>query len=176
MKKQASSVRRAKQSIGSPKFQLITPFLWFDKEAEQAAKFYCSIFPKSKITKITRYGEAGPGRAGSVMTVEFALNNQEFIALNAGPTFKFTEAISFMVSVRTQKELDYYWSKLTAGGEEVACGWLKDRYGLSWQITPIMLMEMWSGRDSKKANRAMKAMMEMVKLDFKKLKDAYNGK
>ena len=176
MKKQAGSVRRAKKTTSSPQFQLITPFLWFDKEAEQAAKFYCSVFPKSKITQITRYGEAGPGPLGSVMTVEFVLNGQQFVALNAGPTYKFTEAISFVVNVRTQKELDYYWSKLSARGEEVACGWLKDKYGLSWQITPIVMMEMLAGRDANKTNRAMKAMMEMVKLDIKKLQAAYNGK
>ena len=175
MKKQADSVRRANKT-NSPQLQLITPFLWFDKEAEEAAKFYCSIFPKSKITQITRYGEAGPGPLGSVMTVEFVLNGLQFVALNAGPTYKFTEAISFVVNVRTQKELDYYWSKLSARGEKVACGWLKDKYGLSWQITPIVLMEMLAGRDANKTNRAMKAMMEMVKLDIKKLQAAYNGR
>ena|SRR5215204_2379243 len=176
MKKQAGSVRRVKETIGSPQFQLITPFLWFDTQAQEAAKFYCSIFPKSKITQITRYGEAGPGPLGSVMTVEFVLNGQQFVALNAGPTYKFTEAISFVVNVRTQKELDYYWSKLSARGEEVACGWLKDKYGLSWQITPIVLIEMLAGPDTNKTNRAMKAMMDMVKLDIKKLQAAYDGK
>ena len=164
------------ESSLSPQIQLITPFLWFDTQGEEAANFYCSIFPNSKITKIAHYGDAGPGRAGSVMTVEFLLNGQEFVALNGGPHFKFTEAISLAVNVRTQDEIDYYWSKLTSGGEEVQCGWLKDKYGLSWQVNPIILGDYFSDPDPTKANRVMKAMLGMVKMDLQKLKDAYAGK
>src|ERR1044071_7144397 len=116
--------------------QKITPFLWFDSQAEEAARFYTSIFKKSKIGKISRYPEGSPGPAGSVMTVDFQIEGQQFIALNGGPDFKFTEAVSFVVNCKTQKEVDYYWKKLSAGGSEVQCGWLRDKYGLSWQITP----------------------------------------
>ena len=160
----------------SPEIQLITPFLWFDKDAENAANFYCSIFPNSKITKITRNGEAGAGPVGSVLMVEFLLNGQQFYAMNAGSGNEFTDAISLLVHVRTQEELDYYWSKLTDGGKEVACGWLKDKYGLSWQITPIALIKMISDPNPKKADRAMKAMMEMVKLNIPALEKAFGGK
>ena len=163
----------AQPPAASPQIQLITPFLWFDKDAENAANFYCSIFPNSKIIKITRNGEAGAGPVGSVLVVEFMLNGQQFYAMNAGSGNEFTDAISLLVHVRTQEELDYYWSKLTEGGKEVACGWLKDKFGLSWQITPIALLKMISDPNQKKADRAMKAMMEMVKLDIKKLQAAY---
>ena len=160
--------------------QKITPFLWFDDNAEEAVKFYTSIFKNSKIGKIARYDEAGEkasGRPkGSVMTVEFELEGQEFIALNGGPIFKFTEAISFVVNCETQEEVDYYWEKLSAGGKEVQCGWLKDKHGLSWQIVPTVLGELLSDKDAAKSQRVMQAMLKMVKLDIKKLKQAAKGK
>jgi len=161
--------------------QKITPFLWFDDNAEEAVKFYTSIFKNSKIGKIARYDEAGEkaaGRpAGSVMTVEFQLEGQDFIALNGGPHFKFTEAISFVVSCKTQTEVDYYWNKLTAdGGKEVQCGWLTDKYGLSWQIVSTILGELLTSKDAAKSQRVMQAMLKMVKLDIKKLKQAAKQK
>jgi predicted 3-demethylubiquinone-9 3-methyltransferase (glyoxalase superfamily) len=160
--------------------QKITPFLWFDDNAEEAVKFYSSIFKNSKIEKIARYDKAGEkaaGRpAGSVMTVEFQLEGQEFVALNGGPHFKFTEAISFIVNCETQEEVDYYWEKLSQGGKEVQCGWLKDKYELSWQIVPTVLGELLSGKDAAKAQRVMDAMLKMVKLDVKKLKQAAKQK
>jgi len=160
--------------------QKITPFLWFNDNAEEAAKFYTSIFKKSRIGKIARYDKAGEkaaGRpAGSVMTVEFELEGQEFIALNGGPHFKFTEAISFVVNCKTQTEVDYYWKKLSAGGKEVQCGWLQDKFGLSWQIVPTVLGELMSSKDPAKSQRVMEAMLKMVKLDIKKLKQAAKGK
>lgn len=156
--------------------QKIAPFLWFNGQAEEAAKFYTSIFKNSKIVKVTRYGEAGErasGRPkGSVMTVAFQLSGQEFVALNGGPHFKFTEAISFVVNCRTQAEVDYFWKKLSAGGKEVQCGWLKDRYGVSWQIVPTVLSELLSDQDAGKRERVMQALLKMVKLDIKKLKQA----
>ena len=156
--------------------QKITPFLWFDHQAEEAAKFYTSIFKNSKIKEIARYTKVGPGPEGSVMTVEFTLNGQDFVALNGGPNFKFTEAISLVVNCETQAEVDRYWKKLSAGGKEVACGWLKDKYGLFWQITPTMLTKLIADKDLDKVNRVMTAMMNMVKLDIKKLKAAAKGK
>ena len=160
--------------------QKITPFLWFDDNAEEAVKFYTSIFKKSKIGKIARYDEAGEkvaGRpAGSVMTIEFEIEGQDFIALNGGPHFKFNEAVSFVVSCKTQTEVDYYWNKLSAGGKEVQCGWLKDKFGLSWQIVPTILGELMSDKDPVKSQRVMGAMLKMVKLDINKLKAAYAGK
>jgi predicted 3-demethylubiquinone-9 3-methyltransferase (glyoxalase superfamily) len=154
--------------------QRITPFLWFDDQAEQAAKFYVSIFKNSKVGKVARYDKSGAkvsGRpAGTVMTVEFKLDGMEFVALNGGPIFPFTEAISFVVNCKTQAEVDYYWRKLSAGGKEVQCGWLKDKYGVSWQIVPTVLNELVGGKDSAKAHRVMEAMLQMVKLDIKKLK------
>jgi len=153
--------------------QKITPFLWYDGSAEEAAKFYVSIFRNSKILKITRYGEAGPGPKGSVMTVEFELAGQQFIALNGGPHFKFTEAISFSVDCETQQEVDEFWEKLSAGGEQGPCGWLKDRYGLSWQINPRVLGEMLGDPDPAKSKRVMEAMLQMKKIDIKGLKEAY---
>jgi predicted 3-demethylubiquinone-9 3-methyltransferase (glyoxalase superfamily) len=161
--------------------QKITPFLWFNDNAEQAVKFYTSIFRNSKIGKITRYDKAGEkvsGRpAGSVMTVEFRLEGQEFVALNGGPHFKFTEAISFVVNCKTQAEVDKFWKKLSAGGKEVQCGWLKDKYGLSWQIVPTILVldELLRDKDAAKSQRVMQAMLKMVKLDIKKLKQAAKG-
>ena len=160
--------------------QKITPFLWFDSQAEEAVKFYASIFKNSKIGKIARYGEEGEkvsGRPkGSVMTVEFQLEGQEFVALNGGPHFKFTEAISFVVSCKTQTEVDRFWKKLSAGGQEMQCGWLKDKYGLSWQIVPTVLGELLSNKDAAKSQRVMEAMLKMVKLDIKKLKQAAKQK
>ena len=156
--------------------QKITPFLWFDNEAEEAAKFYVSIFRNSKIVKITRYGNAGPGPKDTVMTVLFHLNVQEFIALNGGSQFKFTEAVSFSVNCRTQAEVDRYWKKLSKGGHEGPCGWLKDKYGLSWQINPTVLGEMLDDPETEKADRVMKAMFQMKKIDIKRLKQAYAGK
>ena len=160
--------------------QKITPFLWFDDNAEEAVKFYTSIFKNSKIGKIARYDKAGEkaaGRpAGWVMTIEFQLEGQEFVALNGGPHFKFTEAISFVVNCETQGEVDRFWKKLSAGGQEVQCGWLKDKYGLSWQIVPNILGELLSDKDAAKSQRVMQAMLKMVKLDIKKLKQAAKGK
>ena len=157
--------------------QKITPFLWFDHQAEEAAKFYTSIFKNSKIKKIARYTKVGPGPEGSVMTVEFTLNGQDFVALNGGPNFKFTEAISLVVNCETQVEVDRYWKKLTSGGgKEVQCGWLKDKYGLCWQITPTMLTKLITDKDTDKVDRVITAMMKMVKLDVKKLKAAAAAK
>jgi predicted 3-demethylubiquinone-9 3-methyltransferase (glyoxalase superfamily) len=157
--------------------QKITPFLWFDDKAEEAVNFYTSIFRNSKIGKIACYGDAGAqvsGRPkGTVMTMAFQLEGQEFVALNGGPQFKFTEAISFVVNCQTQEEADKYWEKLSAGGQEVQCGWLKDKYGLSWQIVPTILGEMLSDPDPKKAERVMKAMLQMKKIDIKGLKQAH---
>jgi predicted 3-demethylubiquinone-9 3-methyltransferase (glyoxalase superfamily) len=153
----------------------ITPFLWFDDQAEEAAKFYCSIFEGSKIVKTTRYGEAGPGPKGSVMTVVFELAGQELIALNGGPHYKLTEAFSLSIDCKTQQEVDTYWEKLSAGGEQGPCGWLKDRYGLSWQVVPTVLPEMLADADPKRANRVMQAMMKMRKLEIEPLKKAYEG-
>jgi predicted 3-demethylubiquinone-9 3-methyltransferase (glyoxalase superfamily) len=152
--------------------QKITPFLWFDHQAEEAASFYVSIFPNSKLVKVSRYGEAGPGPAGSAMTVEFQLDGQSFVALNGGPHFKFTEAISFVVNCQTQDEVDSYWEKLSAGGAQVQCGWLKDKFGLSWQIVPTVLPELLSNPDPAKSQRVMKAMLTMKKLDIHALKQA----
>ena len=153
--------------------QKISPFLWFDSNAEEAANFYVSIFKDSKILKIARYGEAGPGPAGSVMVVNFQIEGQDFTALNGGPVFKFTEAISFVISCQTQEEVDHYWNKLTAdGGQESQCGWLKDKYGLSWQVTPTILGELLADKDQKKAQRVMQAMLQMKKIDTAALKRA----
>jgi predicted 3-demethylubiquinone-9 3-methyltransferase (glyoxalase superfamily) len=156
--------------------QKITPFLWFDTQAEEAAKFYASVFPNSKILKTARYGEAGPGPKGSVMTVEFELDGQRMIALNGGPHFKFTEAISLSVDCRDQKEVDHYWSKLSRGGQESMCGWLKDKYGLSWQIVPEVLPKMMSDPDPQKTNRVMEAVLKMKKFDIATLENAYSGR
>ncbi len=155
----------------------ITPFLWFDKEAEEAVKFYVSIFKKSKIKKVTRSpGESPSGPEGSVLVVDFQINGQDFTAMNGGPGHPLTDAVSFVVPCKNQKEVDYYWDKLTKGGKEVACGWLTDKYGLSWQITPTEMLKMLQSKDRGKAGRAFQAMMTMVKLDIRKLKQAYNQK
>ena len=153
--------------------QTITPFLWFNDQAEEAMNFYCSIFKNSKVGSISRYGEAGPGPKGKVMSVTFQLNGQEFMALNGGPVFTFTPAISFFVSCETQEEVDELWQKLSTGGEEGQCGWLKDKYGLSWQIVPTALGEYLNGKDPERSQRAMQAMLQMKKLDIGKLKQAY---
>ena len=157
--------------------QKITPHLWFDDKAEEAANFYVSLFKNSKIVSIARYGEEGAevsGRpAGTVMTIEFQLEGQDFMALNGGPEFKFTEAISFLVNCETQEEVDKFWDKLTDGGEEQPCGWLKDKYGLSWQIVPTVLGEMLSDKDPQKSERVMKALLQMKKIDIQALKQAY---
>ena len=154
--------------------QKITPFLWFDNNAEEAAKLYVSIFPNSKILIISRYGEAGPGPKGSVMLVKFQIFGQEFLALNGGPEFKFTNAVSFTINCETQQEVDTYWDKLTAGGSEIQCGWLKDKFGLPWQVTPVVLGQMLSDKDQKKAGRVMQAMMQMTKIEIPKLQQAYD--
>jgi predicted 3-demethylubiquinone-9 3-methyltransferase (glyoxalase superfamily) len=153
----------------------ITPFLWFDRQAEEAANFYVSVFPNSKIVNVSRYGEAGPGPKGSVMTVGFELDGQQIIALNGGPQFKFTEAISLSVDCKTQEEVDGYWRKLSEGGSEGPCGWLKDKYGLSWQIVPSALGQLLSDPDPKKSRRVMEAMLQMKKIDIAGLKKAYEG-
>jgi len=159
--------------------QKITPFLWFDTEAEEAANFYCSIFENSRIKHISRYGKAGREvhgkETGSVLTVEFELAGQAFVALNGGPQFKFNEAISFQVTCETQDEIDHFWSRLTQDGQEGQCGWLKDRYGVSWQIVPSVLPKMLTDADPAKSERAMAALMTMRKFDVEALKRAYAG-
>jgi predicted 3-demethylubiquinone-9 3-methyltransferase (glyoxalase superfamily) len=160
--------------------QKITPFLWFDHQAEEAAKFYTSVFKNSKLGKILRYDEASAkaagGTVGSVLTIEFEIEGQKFTALNGGPQFKFNESVSFVVYCQTQDEVDYFWQKLTAdGGQESECGWLRDKFGLSWQVTPSVLIEMLHDKDSKKSERVMNAMMQMQKIDISKLKAAYAG-
>jgi predicted 3-demethylubiquinone-9 3-methyltransferase (glyoxalase superfamily) len=155
--------------------QKITPFLWFNDNAEEAMNFYISIFKNSKILNVARYGEAGPGPNGTVMTATFQLDGQEFVALNGGPHFKFTEAISFVVYCQTQEEVDEFWEKLSEGGEKSRCGWLKDKFGLSWQIVPTILAELYRDKDAEKTKRVMEAMLQMDKLDIKALKQAYEG-
>jgi len=157
--------------------QKITPFLWFDNQAEEAARFYCSIFKKSKLGKIARYPEGSPGQAGSVMTVEFKLEGQDYVALNGGPLFKFTEAVSLVINCKDQKEIDYYWDKLLQGGGKPSqCGWLKDKYGFSWQVTPADWSKMYTTKDKAKAQRVFTAMLGMVKMDIAALKRAAKGK
>jgi predicted 3-demethylubiquinone-9 3-methyltransferase (glyoxalase superfamily) len=144
----------------------VTPFLWFDTQSEEAASFYVSVFPNSEIKRVTYYGEPGPRPAGMVMTVDFTLDGHEFTALNGGPEFKFDEAVSFYIHCADQDEIDYYWSKLSEGGEQGPCGWLKDRYGVSWQVVPIGLDELLSDPDTARRDRAMQAMLSMQKLDL----------
>jgi predicted 3-demethylubiquinone-9 3-methyltransferase (glyoxalase superfamily) len=155
--------------------QKITPFLWFDDKAEEAMNFYCSIFKNSKPGRIARYGDAGPGPKGSVMSVTFLLEGQEFFALNGGPHFRFTPAISLFVDCKAQQEVDELWEKLSEGGEKSMCGWLTDKYGLSWQIIPTILGEMLNDPDPAKSQRVMKAMMKMKKIDIEILKGAHHG-
>jgi predicted 3-demethylubiquinone-9 3-methyltransferase (glyoxalase superfamily) len=160
--------------------QKITPFLWFNDQAEEAVRFYTSIFKHSKVLKVARYGEAGERASGrpkdSVMTVEFELEGQKFVALNGGPHFKFNEAVSFVVNCKTQAEVDKFWKKLSVGGKEIECGWLKDKYGVCWQIVPDILGKLLCDRDSEKSQRVMQALLRMKKLDIKKLKQAYDAK
>jgi predicted 3-demethylubiquinone-9 3-methyltransferase (glyoxalase superfamily) len=155
--------------------QKITPFLWFDDQAEEAMNFYVAIFRNSKPGNVIRYGDAGPGPKGSVMTASFELEGQQFTALNGGPRFRFTEAISFVVSCGTQAEVDELWERLSEGGETQRCGWLKDRFGLSWQIVPVVLIELLSNPDPEKSRRVMEAMMQMTKIDIAKLRQAYES-
>ena len=160
--------------------QRITPFLWFDDQAEEAVNFYVSIFKNSRIGSVTRYDEEGAKAAGrprgSVMTVAFELDGQEFTALNGGPIFKFTEAISLVVNCETQDEVDHFWNRLSAGGQQVQCGWLKDRFGVSWQVVPTVLVAMLSDKDAEKAKRVMAAMLKMKKIDIGVLRKAYEGR
>jgi predicted 3-demethylubiquinone-9 3-methyltransferase (glyoxalase superfamily) len=156
--------------------QKITTFLWFDKQAEEAANHYVSIFKNSRVLSVTRYGDAGPGPKGSAMTVKFQLEGQEFIALNGGPEFTFTEAISLLVDCDTQKEVDELWSRLSAGGEEGQCGWLKDKFGLSWQIIPSALFRLLQDPAPEKSKRVMEAMLQMKKIDIAGLEQAYSKK
>ena len=153
----------------------LTPCLWFDTRGEEAATFYTSVFPNSRIVGVTRYGDAGPRPAGTVMTVDFELDGQPFTALNGGPEFTFSEAVSFQVPCHDQDEVDHYWSKLSDGGEEGPCGWLKDRFGLSWQIVPTVLLELVSDPDPERSQRAMASMMGMKKLDVAELQRAADG-
>ncbi len=150
----------------------ITPCMWFDTEGEEAARFYTSVFPNSRIVEVARYGSAGPRPVGTVMTVTFELNGQKFVALNGGPEFKFNEAISFQVDCETQDEVDAYWSKLSEGGEEGPCGWLKDRYGVSWQIVPTVLPKLIADPDREKSQRVMQAMLSMKKIEIDELERA----
>ncbi len=153
----------------------LIPFLWFDGQAEEAAKHYTSIFKGAKMGSVSRYGEAGPGKPGSVLTASFEIDGLEFVALNGGPQYKFTEAVSFQIPCESQEEVDYYWEKLGEGGKYSQCGWLKDKYGLSWQIVPTALPKLLSDPDKAKANRAMQAMLKMQKLDIAKLQQAAKG-
>jgi predicted 3-demethylubiquinone-9 3-methyltransferase (glyoxalase superfamily) len=154
--------------------QKINPFLWFNDQAEDAAKFYVSLFKNSKVLNVARYGEAGPGPKGTAMSVTFELAGQKFMALNGGPHFKFSEAISFFINCENQQEVDELWEKLSAGGEKSRCGWLKDKYGLSWQVIPTALGEMLQDKDPKKSQRVMQAMLQMDKIDIAHLKQAYD--
>jgi len=155
--------------------QKITPFLWFNDKAEEAMKFYVSIFKNSKVVTVTRYGDAGPGPKGSVMTAAFQIQGQDFVALNGGPQFTFSPAISFVINCQTQKEVDYFWQKLSEGGKTNQCGWLDDKYGLSWQVVPTILSKLLADKDPAKSQRVMKAMLQMEKLDIKRLKQAATG-
>ncbi len=155
--------------------QAVTPFLWFDIEAEEAARFYASVFPHSRIISVSRYSSAKTDREGQVMTVDFELRGQRFVALNGGPQYRFSEAISFVISCEDQAEIDYYWERLTDGGEEGPCGWLKDRFGLSWQVVPSHMGELMGGGDPAAARRAFEAMMGMRKLDIAALQAAREG-
>jgi predicted 3-demethylubiquinone-9 3-methyltransferase (glyoxalase superfamily) len=155
--------------------QKIVPNLWFDTEAEEAADFYISVFPNSRIVSVARYTEAGPREAGTVMIVEWELDDQRFVGINGGPQFKFDEAVSFQIDCKDQDEVDYYWDKLSEGGEESQCGWLKDRYGLSWQVVPTGMEELFGDPDPERAKRAMEAMLKMSKLDIAALRSAADG-
>jgi predicted 3-demethylubiquinone-9 3-methyltransferase (glyoxalase superfamily) len=156
--------------------QKITPFLWFDNNAEEAMNFYTSIFKNSKVLTVSRYPEGSPGPAGTVMTAEFELEGQEFVLLNGGPRFQFTEAISFVVNCERQEEVDYFWERLSEGGQKSRCGWLKDKFGLWWQVVPILLAELMNDKDPEKSKRVMQAMMTMDKIEVEPLKRAHEGK
>jgi len=177
MAKKKTSKSTHKVSVG-PR---ITPFLWFDNQAEEAARFYTALFSEiwgpqeTKVLGVQRYGDAGPGPAGSVLIANFLLEGQEFVALNGGPQFKFTEAISFVINCKNQEEVDHFWYKLTAGGEESMCGWLKDKFGLSWQVVPTALTEMLGDKNTEKAKRAMEAMLTMKKIDIEVMRKAFEG-
>jgi predicted 3-demethylubiquinone-9 3-methyltransferase (glyoxalase superfamily) len=162
-------------AMATIKTQQITPCLWFDTNAEEAVKFYLSIFKNSKMGKISRYGKGAPMPEGTALTVTFKIGGQEFMALNGGPYFKFTEAVSFVVNCKTQKEVDYYWEKLSKGGAKVECGWIKDKFGLSWQIVPAILGQLMSAKNPEKSSRVMQAVLKMKKLDIKALEKAYRG-
>ena len=153
----------------------ITPNLWFDTEGLEAAEFYCSVFPNSKVTNVSYYTEAGPREAGTVLTVDFELDGQQYTAINGGPEFTFDEAISLLINCKDQAEIDYYWDKLSEGGSEIQCGWLKDKYGLAWQVVPEGMDSLFNDDDKERANRAMKAMLGMVKLDIAALQAAADG-
>jgi len=172
---QTGAVATSRNERTQPRTQKITTFLWFDNNAEEAVNFYVSIFKNSKVLNTLRYGDAGPGPKGTVMTIAFELDGQQFTALNGGPHFKFTEAISLVVHCQTQEEVDHFWEKLSEGGQKVDCGWLKDKFGLSWQITPDVLLELLQDSDNQKSERVMKAMMTMKKLDIARLKQAAAG-
>lgn len=169
----AVAASRSKRT--EPRTQKITTFLWFDNNAEEAVNFYVSIFKNSKVLSSVPYGDAGPGPKGTIMTIEFQLDGEEFTAINGGPEFKLTEAVSLVVHCKTQDEVDYFWQKLSAGGEERECGWVKDKFGLSWQITPDVLLDLIQDSDSQKAQRVFKAMLKMKKIDIQALKDAAAG-
>jgi len=155
--------------------QKITPCLWFNENAEEAVKFYTSVFKNSKKGAVSHYGEGAPMPKGTVLTIKFQIERQEFLALNGGPHFKFTEAVSFIVNCKTQKEIDYYWEELSKGGTKVECGWLKDKFGLSWQVAPTIMSELMSDKNAEKSSRVMQAILKMKKLDIETLKKAYAG-
>ncbi len=155
--------------------QKITPFLWFDNNAEEAANFYVSIFKNSKVLSVSRYGEAGPGPKGTVMVAEFQIDGQEFVALNGGPRFKFTEAISFVINCETQEEVEYFWERLSDGGEKSRCGWVKDKFGLWWQVVPTVLGKLMSDSDPEKVKRVTVAMLQMDRIDIEPLQRAHEG-
>jgi predicted 3-demethylubiquinone-9 3-methyltransferase (glyoxalase superfamily) len=160
---------------GMERIQKITPFLWFESQAEEAARFYTSVFPNSRVVSEARYGKSGPGPEGTVMTVDFELDGLRFVALNGGPIYKINEAVSFLVNCASAEEVDHYWGRLTEGGQEVQCGWLKDKFGLTWQIIPSRFLEMMKDPDPARKERVMKAMFQMKKLDLPKLEEAYRG-
>ena len=172
---QTQGAATSRDETTGPKTQKITTFLWFDNEAEEAVKFYVSVFKNSKISKTVLYGEGAPKPKGTVMVIDFELDGQKFAALNGGPEFKFNESISLVVNCKTQEEIDYFWEKLSEGGQKIECGWLKDKYGLAWQIVPEALEELLSEEDPEKTNRVMKEVMKMKKLDLKQLQDAAAG-
>jgi len=155
--------------------QKITPFLWFDNNADEAANFYVSVFKNSKVLSVSRYGDAGPGPKGTVMVAEFQIDGQEFVALNGGPRFKFTEAISFVVNCETQEEVEYFWERLSEGGEKSRCGWLKDKFGLWWQVVPTVLGKLMSDSEPEKVKRVTNAMLQMARIDIEPLQRAFEG-